>query len=123
MLKALMYVWIGGGLGSILRYGIYLVMNKFFPVLFPWGTFLVNILGCFAIGAFFAIAQQADWNTSWKLFLITGLCGGFTTFSSFSNEGIQLLQQGHYINLALYVLLSVALGLLATYLGLVLFRG
>lgn len=122
MLKAMFYIWIGGGLGSVLRFGVQWIANRFIPIPFPLGTFLVNVIGCFCIGFFYALSQEGSLSVSWRLFLITGLCGGFTTFSSFSYEGLKLLQDGHYFNFTAYTLLSVALGLIATWVGFTLFR-
>ena len=84
-------------------------------MVFPAGTFIVNITGCFLIGLFYALAVKGSiLNIEWRLFLITGLCGGYTTFSSFSYENIELLKQGNYLQFSLYTGLSVFAGLLAT---------
>lgn len=114
-MKYLIIIWLGGGIGSVLRYLTQAGANRLFTIPFPVGTFIVNITGCFLIGLFYSIAGKQGWmNYEWRLFLITGLCGGFTTFSSFSYEGISLFKQGHYAYVLLYIVLSVVLGLLAT---------
>jgi fluoride exporter len=85
---------------------------------FPWGTFAVNIIGCFAIGIFWGMTFKSfDTNESWKLFLMTGLCGGFTTFSAFTLEGAGLLKEEKLALFFTYVSASVLIGLLATYAG------
>ncbi|MBS1927501.1 MAG: fluoride efflux transporter CrcB [Chitinophagaceae bacterium] len=117
-MKAMGIIWLGGGLGSVLRYLSQVWVSRILGISFPFGTFLVNILGCFLIGLFFAVAEKYAFFTSeWRLFLITGLCGGFTTFSSFSYEGLSLYKQGDYGYFFLYLILSVVIGLLATMLG------
>ena len=104
----------GGALGSMLRYGVALApVNK----LFPFHTFIVNILGSFFIGALMGLLlKNVITNDGWK-FLATGVCGGFTTFSALSLEGMELLQQHRYGIFAVYFVLSIALGLGATLLG------
>jgi fluoride exporter len=114
-MKALIVIWLGGGIGSVIRYGMQVAISRYVTVTFPAGTFLVNITGCFLIGLLYGIANKYAWLTmEWRLFLITGLCGGYTTFSSFSFESVSLFRQGNYTYFILYILLSVILGLFAT---------
>lgn len=90
-------------------------VTKLIPIIFPLGTLAVNILGCFLIGVFYAWGDRTEGiSPEMRFFLTTGFCGGFTTFSAFSYESYQLLQQQQYAYLAFYVTLSVALGILAT---------
>jgi len=90
-------------------------VSKYVTITFPMGTFLVNISGCFLIGLLYGIATRYTWlNLEWRLFLITGICGGYTTFSSFSWESISLVRQGDYVYFFAYALGSLILGLLAT---------
>lgn len=118
MLKQLIFIGIGGGLGSILRYLVQWLFSRNPGMVFPAGTFIVNITGCFLIGLFYALAAKDNvLNMDWRLFLITGLCGGYTTFSSFSYENMLLLKQGHYLMFLLYTGLSFLLGLLAVIAG------
>ena len=122
-MRALLFVGIGGGLGSILRYMISAFAGRHIPIVFPVGTFLVNISGCFLIGVFYSIfSKHADFHSDWRLFLITGICGGYTTFSTFSYDGLILLKQGSNLSFMLYVLGSVVLGLLATFAGVAIFK-
>lgn len=114
-MKSILVIWLGGGLGSVLRYLMQIGISRLFTVSFPAGTFIVNITGCFIIGVLYGIANRYSWLTiEWRLFLITGMCGGYTTFSSFSYEGITLFRQENYLYFFLYTVLSVVIGLLAT---------
>ncbi len=120
MFKQLLFIGIGGGIGSILRYWIQLAISRHTTMVFPAATFIVNITGCFLIGLFYALASRENMlNLEWRLFLITGLCGGYTTFSSFSYENIELLKNGHYLQFSLYTGLSIFVGLLCTIGGMV----
>lgn len=124
MIKDLLMIGVGGGIGSIARFLCQRGMLLILPGSFPAGTFLVNVVGCFAIGLFWAMfARSHDDNESWRLFLMTGLCGGFTTFSAFTLEGIGLLREQKTGLFFLYVGLSVIVGLLATWAGIRLIRG
>jgi fluoride exporter len=122
-MRSLLYVGIGGGLGSILRYIIQVFVGRHVPLIFPLGTFLVNCSGCFLIGIFYSLASKYTTITpEWRLFLITGICGGFTTFSTYSYDGLMLLKQGSNFAFLFYMLGSVVLGLLATFAGAAIFR-
>ncbi len=121
--KTLLLIGIGGGIGSIARFLCQRCIYVLYPVNFPWGTLLVNITGCLLIGVFYGLAEKGQlMNADWRLFLTTGLCGGFTTFSSFAYENIGLLRTGNVVGFSLYTGASVALGILATYLGMVLIK-
>ena len=115
MIKNLLLVGLGGAIGSMLRYaGSVLISSK----TFPYATLTVNIIGSFIIGIIFAISikEEVLFN-NWKLFLATGICGGFTTFSAFSLENMSLLQSGKYGMAVAYVGLSILLGIGATFSG------
>ena len=112
---------IGGLLGSVARYLSVVYISKLIPNQFPFGTFAVNIIGCLVIGIIYGISLRYLWLTpEWRLFLATGFCGGFTTFSAFALENVQLLQQSNYTTFALYSTTSFILGLAAVFAGLLL---
>jgi len=118
MIKNLILVGAGGAAGSIARYLCQRWAGFNIPGHFPWGTFAVNCIGCFLIGIFWAIGFRSfNSNEQWKLFLMVGFCGGFTTFSAFSLEGIGLLRENRLGLFLIYVLGSVLAGLIATYFG------
>ena len=122
-IRIILLIGLGGGIGSIGRYLVQVLITRHFGSTFPAGTLLVNITGCFIIGLLFGLVNRHAWLTlEWRLFLITGICGGYTTFSSFSYESISLIREGNYLYFISYVLLSVALGLLATFGGAALAR-
>lgn len=117
-MKIALIVFAGSGVGGVLRYFV----QKFFVdagfVSFPIGTFAVNIAGCFLIGLFNALAEKNNMlSPEWRLALTTGFCGGFTTFSTFANENINLFRNGDYFNFSIYIILSIVLGLTAVALG------
>ncbi len=118
MIKHVLLVGLGGSLGSMARY----LCQRWFSVQymhsFPWGTFTVNIAGCLLIGLLWGISFRTfESNESWKLFLMAGICGGFTTFSAFTLEGIGLIRENKWGLFFAYVAGSVLLGLLATFIG------
>jgi fluoride exporter len=118
MIKNLVMVAIGGSAGSILRYLCQRWVYQFYPHTFPWGTFLVNIAGCFLIGVFYSFSEKTDLLTpEWRLLLTTGFCGGFTTFSAFAFENLTLLRSGDITYFVLYILASVILGTAAVFGG------
>ena len=115
-MKNLVYIFIGGGLGSVLRFAVSTYSQKFYTFKsFPIGTFAVNMLGCLLMGVLISLLARAD--SSVKYLLITGFCGGFTTFSAFSAENVSLWQNGNYFILLSYILLSVFIGIAAVYAG------
>ena len=114
MSQSLSFIALGGAIGSVLRYLLVGAIGA------PWGVAAVNVLGSFAIGVLFVLL---DTRTGWQLFLMTGLLGGFTTFSAFSLDTLKLVEQGQSLQAGLYVLLSVALSLIAVALGVALSRG
>ena len=123
-MQAVLLIFFGGGVGSLLRYGLSRWINNTVITEFPLGTFLVNIIGCFLIGfIIYYVERYGEHAQQWRLLLVTGLCGGFTTFSAFSLENVQLLTDQRIFIFLAYTAGSVILGLLATYLGLLAGRG
>lgn len=113
-MKQLLLVGLGGAVGSMLRYG---VQMAFKTLSFPFGTLVVNVAGAFLIGILGALFLKGTLHDSARLLLMTGFCGGFTTFSAFTQEGLQLLQQNKTGLFFIYVAASIAAGLLATFAG------
>jgi len=114
----MLLVGVGGFIGSILRYGSGQVLQKIFDSNHPFGTLFVNIVGSLLIGLFIGMYEKgATLTMNWKLFLIVGFCGGFTTFSAFAFENFNFLQSQQFIISFLYISASLVLGLAAVYLG------
>ena len=112
MFNNILLVGLGGAAGSILRY----LCQRSLNLNFPYGTLLVNISGCLLIGILWGLFTRHI-DEQRRLLLVTGFCGGFTTFSTFTYEGVQMLTENRWFIFALYTTLSIVLGLLATYLG------
>lgn len=117
MLYSFLLVGAGGAIGSMLRYGIAVLIGS---RSFPYSTLVANIVGCFVIGILFGLGLKHAVSTSTWKFLAVGICGGFTTFSAFSLEGIEFLQQGLVWSFLLYILISIIIGFTFTYLGFIL---
>ena len=118
MIRNILLIGLGGFIGSIARYLVshLNVYVDFFSI--PIGTLLVNVLGSFLIGLLSGIADKSVLLTvEWRMFLMVGLCGGFTTFSTFSNENLMLMHNGQYLSVILYSGLSIFLGFIAVFLG------
>ncbi len=115
MIKNLLLVGIGGFIGSVARYLVSKGMSQWGASGFPAATFTANIAGCFLIGIFYALSTKGElFSSSWRLFLMVGICGGFTTFSSFALENMVLLRNHDYILFLLNAIGSLALGIIAT---------
>ena len=112
---------LGGAFGSMTRFAAVVYITPLFNMKFPFGTFLVNIVGSFLIGvAYVVLIEKSDVSPLYRMFFITGFLGGFTTFSSFSLEMLQLWQEGYVLNSILYAISSVILGLLMAFAGMAL---
>jgi len=116
-------VFIGGGLGSSLRHTINVVSTRALGTAFPYHTFIINITGSTIMGLIAGyLAFQGDASQHWRLFLMTGILGGYTTFSAFSLDTVLLYERGEILHALLYVLGSVVLSLLGLFAGLTLVR-
>ena len=121
----LVYLWLalGGALGTIARYALNGLISQRFGQTFPLGTMTINVTGSFVIGLFAELtAPEGRWLVSptFRTFFMVGVCGGYTTFSSFSLQTLNLAQDKEWLYSSLNILLSVALGLVAVWLGYVL---
>ncbi len=118
------YLWValGGAAGSTVRYGVAQWAAGRWGGLFPWGTLTVNITGSMAIGLLMALLVERNTDPAVRLLLVTGFLGGYTTFSAFSFEVLALLEARSWEAAALYIVGSIALGLLACALGIALGR-
>ena len=116
-IRNILAVGAGSFIGGIARYLVSLAM-KGIGKGFPWATLAVNLLGCLMIGLLWGLlSRNATETTSWGLFLTVGLCGGFTTFSTFSKEALTMLQTGNTWGFASYIALSVIIGIALVALG------
>ena len=117
-MKQVLLVFVGGGIGSALRY----MVGKFLKTSasgFPWSTFSVNVLGSLLIGILMGVTlKNSSFSENQTLLLITGLCGGFTTFSAFAYENQVFLKEGDFTSFFIYTFGSIGLGLAAVFLGL-----
>lgn len=118
MFKAMLIAGAGGFIGTCLRYLVGKLAHHLFATPFPWGTFAVNIIGSFVIGIFFGMAEKTHLiSTNMNIFLITGFCGGFTTFSSFADDMFLLIQNKYWGYFSTYLILSIVLGIALAWLG------
>lgn len=116
-MKEIFIVACGSFVGGGLRYSVSRLMALYLSTTFPWATWTVNIIGCLLIGFISALPIGNGLSVQSKLFLTTGLCGGFTTFSTFINESTLLLKTDNPLFLSLYILSSLAVGMIAVVIG------
>lgn len=116
-MKTLLTIGIGSFIGGVSRYLLSTLIQTRVDTSFPWGTMIVNLTGCFLIGLCYGFAEKNNLSNEMLLFLTTGILGGFTTFSAFSNESMMLIRNGQMLSCGLYVMASVFIGITATYLG------
>jgi fluoride exporter len=122
-MQAYLIVFLGAGLGGALRHGVNLASARLFWLDFPYGTLIINVVGSLAMGLIAEyLALKAGASQAWRLFLTTGILGGFTTFSAFSLDAALLWERGATGQAALYVAASVALSIAGLFLGLWLIR-
>lgn len=118
MIRNVLLIGLGGFAGSIARYFVSKLNLSIDFLSIPVGTLIVNVAGCLVLGLLTGIAQRSTvLTTEWRMFLMVGLCGGFTTFSTFAGENLALLHNGQYASLLAYTGLSIFLGFAAVYLG------
>lgn len=118
MVKSIIIVGLGGFIGTVARFLISRFFQENVLSVFPWSTFIVNIIGCLLIGIIYGISEKGDvLSPEIRLFLTVGICGGFTTFSTFSNDSFLLIRDQEWFRVALYASLSLFLGLVAVYAG------
>lgn len=118
MLKSILIVGFGGFIGTVARFLTSRYFQENITSVFPWSTFTINIIGSLLIGIFYGISEKGDFmSPDVRLFLTVGICGGFTTFSTFSNDTFLLLKQEEWLRFAFYTSMSFFFGLLAVYFG------
>ena len=118
MVKSLLIVGFGGFIGTVFRFLISHHIQVSYVSVFPWSTFLINILGSLLIGVFFGLSEKGNLlSPEWRIFLTVGICGGFTTFSSFADDAFILLQNKEWLRFTVYPTLSFFLGLSAVFIG------
>lgn len=118
-------VFVGGGLGAALRHGVNLAAARAFGTAFPWGTFIINVTGSLVMGliaGWLAFRAGAAWSQHARLFVMTGVLGGYTTFSAFSLDAALLWERGAALQAAAYVAGSVILAILGLFAGLAIVR-
>jgi CrcB protein len=116
-MKILLLIGTGSFIGGIFRHLLSQFIQTKLLSTFPFGTLVVNIIGCFAIGLVFALSERTNITLEQRVFFATGICGGFTTFSAFSNETFGLLRNGQFWYATVYIAASVLLGIFATFIG------
>ena len=118
MFKTILLIGSGGFVGSVARYYISKIIQDSSFTSFPAGTLSINIIGSLIIGFFLGLAlKHPSFTVEWRMILMVGFCGGFTTFSTFTSENLKLIQDGQFFYVFLYTGLSVFLGFSAVYLG------
>lgn len=123
MIKTLLLVGSGGFIGSALRYLVQVNAEKILNSTFPIGTMFVNIVGSFVIGIIYAFAEKGNlMSPEWRVFLAVGICGGFTTFSTFTMDNLNLMKDNSIFQLLFYTGGSLFIGIAAVYLGIIITR-
>jgi fluoride exporter len=121
-MRIILLIGTGSFIGGILRYLTSQLIQNRVSIAFPYGTFWVNLIGCLLIGILFGLSEKGNLDPNWRFFLVTGLCGGYTTFSAFSIDSVSLFRDGQLLYGFLYISGTVFLGLLATLTGIALIK-
>ncbi len=116
----LLAIMAGGSIGAACRHGMFLFVHRFAGAEFPAGTLAVNLLGSFLIGFIWCLFDEIHWSNEWRLFVFTGLLGGFTTFSTFTRETFQLFKIGDWKTALAYVTISNVFGIFLVFCGIML---
>jgi len=122
-MMSLLYVFLGGGLGALCRYWIGLALGGGGDQSFPWHTLLSNFVACFIAGAAMAWLPRSGFYSEGRLWLLTGFCGGFSTFSTFGLEVMAMIQRGHWTQAVMYILISLCATGLGVFSGWKIFNG
>jgi len=111
-------VFLGGGLGALMRFGTVALTTKWWQSVFPLATLISNVVACLILGVTLALLREKIQSSEgWYTFMVIGICGGYSTFSSFAKENIELFEKGNYLIGLLNIVLSITLCLAAVYLG------
>ena len=116
-MRIILLIGTGSFIGGVFRYILAQFIQTKFLSTFPYGTLGINIIGSFAIGLIFALSEKTNMTPEMRLFLATGICGGFTTFSAFTNETFSMFRDGQLFYASAYITSSVLFGVLATFFG------
>lgn len=123
MLRNLIFVMLGGSVGAALRYCVGLLCQHYRWTSFPWGTLVVNLVGCFLLGLFMGLGEKiTDFDSGVYLMLTVGLCGAFTTFSTFTADTFRMMDNGQWLVAAAYMVVSLVVGFMLFYAGRMLLR-
>jgi fluoride exporter len=123
MFRSLTLIGMGSFIGGICRFLLQQSAQKHYPATIPLGTLAVNLIGCFLIGIIYQLAARGNvLSVEMRLFLATGLCGGFTTFSAFASENVTMVLGGNFYNAIFYTFLSVVTGFGAVHAGILLIK-
>ena len=123
MYRNLLFIGIGSFIGGICRYLLQQFVQNNYPSSIPYGTLIVNIIGCFVIGIVYELSGRGNLlSPEMRLFLATGICGGFTTFSSFAYENVSMVLDGEFLYPLLYILMSVVIGFGAVHAGILIIK-
>ena len=113
----LLLIFIGGGLGSLTRFGLHRLVQSQFSSTFPYGTLVVNVVASLVLGIFIGLELSKNLTPSYRALVAVGFCGGFSTFSTFANDTLQLIQTNHWGEALLNISMNIVLCILTTFAG------